>query len=250
MNPSRIHPLITKRLQASAAALLFSLALPATADVLSPYTAVYEVNRGNIMLGDTTFNLNKQEGDCYLLEGVAEPKGIAAMFAGKMKESSHFCVENGRIRPHKYNVEKEKGDDDDNYTLKFDWGNKLVRTNNDKPRELPTDGLDRTVMEIAMRRLLAQAGDKLPTDPFIFLMVEDDEIKPYRFKITGEEKVATPVGRFNTVKVERLNAGKREFRLWLAPELDYLPVKVERQKKGDAAIRMTLRELPKSPASQ
>ncbi|MGB1580664.1 MAG: DUF3108 domain-containing protein [Nevskiales bacterium] len=250
MNPSRRNASLSSQLKISAAAIMLGLGLPASADVLSPYTAVYEVNRGNIMLGDTTFNLNKQDGGCYLLEGVAEPKGIAAMFAGKMKESSHFCLENGRIRPRQYHVEKEKGDEDDNYTLKFDWGNKLVRTNNDKPRELPTDGLDRTVMEIAMRRLLAQAGNDLPSSPFIFLMVEDDEIKPYRFQITGQEKVATPVGRFDTVKVERVNAGKREFRLWLAPALDYLPVKVERQKKGDDPIRMTLRELPKSPASQ
>ncbi len=230
--------------------LAISLAQPAAADVLSPYKAVYEVNRGNIMLGDTTFTLTEKGGDCYLLQGLAEPKGIAAMFAGKMTESSHFCMIDGQIRSQKYQVHKENGDDDDNYTLRFDWGNNMVRTGKDKPRELPADGLDRTVMEIAMRRLLVQAGDKLPTTPFIFLMVEDDEIQPYSFQITGTEKIATPAGRFETVKVERVNAEKRQFRLWLARDLDYLPVKVERQKKGKDPIRMTLRDLPKSPAKQ
>lgn len=230
--------------------LLLGLSLPVSADVLTPYKAVYEVNRGNIMLGDTTFSLNKKDGDCYMLQNVVVPKGIAAMFAGEITESSYFCVENGQIRSQQYSIHDENGDEDDNYTLKFDWGNQLVHTNNSKPRELPTDGLDRSVMEIAMRRLLAQAGDQLPTTPFIFLMVEDDEIKPYRFQITAREQVSTRVGRFDTVKVERLNAGKRDFRLWLAPELDYLPVKVERQKKGDSAYRMTLRELHKSPATK
>lgn len=238
------------RLTAALLLLLPGLSLPVSADVLSPYKAIYEVNRGNIMLGDTTFTLQKQDGECFLLEGVAEPRGIAAMFVGTMTESSHFCIENGQIRSQKYRLHKEKGDDDDNYTLRFDWGNQLVRTNNDDPRELPTNGLDRTVMEIAMRRLLARAGDRLPTAPFIFLMVEDDEIKPYRFQITGREQIATNAGRFDTVKVERINADKREFRLWLAPGLDYLPVKVERQKRGSDAIRIILRELPKSPAGE
>lgn len=232
------------------AAILLATSLPTLADVLSPYKAVYEVNRGSIMLGDTTFTLSKLEDGCFLLENVAEPKGIAAMFVGKMTESSHFCIVDGQIRPQKYSIEKENGDEDDNYTLKFDWGNQLVRTDKNAPRELPADGLDRSVMEIAMRRLLVKAGKDLPTTPFIFLMVEDDEIQPYRFQITGTEKIATPVGRFDAVKVERINAGKRQFRLWLARDLDYLPVKVERQKKGDDPIRMTLRSLPLSPAGQ
>lgn len=240
MSPGRLITLL----------LMLGLSLPAGADVLTPYKAVYEVNRGNIMLGDTTFSLSKKDGDCYLMENLVQPMGIAAMFAGEITESSYFCVENGQIRSQQYRIHEENGDEGDNYTLKFDWGNQLVRTNNDKPRQLPTDGLDRSVMEIAMRRLLAQAGDKLPTASFIFLMVEDDEIKPYRFRITDREPVATRVGRFDTVKVERVNADKREFRLWLAPELDYLPVKVERQKKGSAPYRMILRELPKSPAGE
>lgn len=229
---------------------LLTASLPASAEVLSPYEAVYEVNRGNIMLGDTTFTLKKKDDNCFLLQNVAEPKGIAAMFAGKMTESSHFCVIDDQIRSQKYRIEKENGDDDDNYTLHFDWGNKMVRTDKNKPRELPADGLDRGVMEIAMRRLLVKAGDKLPDAPFVFLMVEDDEIQPYRFQITGTEKIATPVGRFDAVKVERLNAGKRQFRLWLAKELDYLPVKIERQKKDKDPIRMTLRALPQSPSAK
>lgn len=235
---------------AIAGAMILGLPSLAFGEVLAPYKAVYEVNRGSIMLGDTTFTLKNESDNCYQLKGVAQPMGIAAMFAGKMTESSHFCVENGKIRPQQYSFHKENGKEDDNYTLKFDWGNHMVQTDQNKPRELPADGLDRTVMEIAMRRLLVKAGDKLPTTPFIFLMVEDDEIQPYRFQITAHEKVATPAGRFNTVKVERINAGKRQFRLWLAKELDYLPVKVERQKKGKEPIRMTLRELPKEPATQ
>ncbi len=226
----------------------------AQADVFSPYQAVYEVNRGNVMLGDTTFTMTRDKGDCYRIQGVAEPKGLAALFAGRMTEQSYFCVENGHIRSHKYSISREGGDDDDNYTLRFDWGNQLVTTDNNDPRELPAEGLDRTVMELALRQQLARhlqlANGELPQKQFVFLMVEDDEIKPYRFQVTGRETIRTPAGRFDAVKVERTNSQKRQFRLWLAPELDYLPVLLERQKKDKPAVRMLLRKLPQNPAAQ
>lgn len=223
----------------------------ANAGVFSPYQAVYEVNRGSVMLGDTTFTLRKKEDGCFHLKGVAEPKGLAALFAGRTTEQSHFCVENGRIRSQTYSISREGGDEDDNYTLHFDWGNHLVTTGVSQPRELPAEGLDRTVMELALRQQLAthlnDDDAELPGKPFIFLMVEDDEIKPYRFQVTGKEVVPTPVGRFHAIKLERINSGKRQFRLWLAPALDYLPVRMERQKKDKPPIRMLLRKLPVSP---
>lgn len=232
--------------------LLASLPMAAGAGVFSPYQAVYEVNRGNIMLGDTSFNLRATEGNCFHLKGVAEPKGLAALFAGRMTEESHFCMEKGRLKSQKYSIKREGGDDDESYTLRFDWGNKLVTTNHDDPRELPADGYDRTVMELALRQQLARhfsKTDALPDKPFIFLMVEDDEIKPYRFQVTGRENLNTSIGRFDTIRIERTNSSKRQFRLWVAPTLDYLPVKMERQRKDKPVIRMILRDLPLSPAA-
>ncbi len=232
--------------------LAVALSLPslvAHADVLSPYKAVYEVSRGKVMLGDTTFTLNPDGADCYRLRGVAEPMGLAALLAGQMTEESRFCLQEGQLRSQHYEVTRENGDKDDNYSLQFDWGNRMVTTSGQKPRELPAEGLDRSLMEIVLRQLLARAGDKPPQEPFVFLLVEDDEITPYSLQVTGRETVSTPAGRFDAVRVERVNPGKRHMRFWLAPALDYLTVKLERQKEGDPAVRMILRELPLSPAS-
>ena len=237
--------------------LLLSLTLifapQSIAGVFSPYQAVYEVNRGKVMLGDSTFTLKHTEGDCYHLKGIAEPKGLAALFAGRMTEESHFCLENGKPRSQKYRVTREGGDDDDNYTLRFDWGNQLVTTDKSEPRELPAEGFDRTVMELALRQQLARhfkKTEELPSKDFIFLMVEDDEIKPYRLKVVGRETIATPAGRYEAIKIERQNSKRRQLRMWLAPELDYLPVLLERKKKDKPPIRMILRALPQSPAGE
>lgn len=235
-----------------AGAALLAASLQVQAGVLSPYKAVYELSRGKMMLGDTIFTLERDGDSCYRLHGVAEPMGLAALLAGKTVEESRFCEVDGRLRAKFYKREQEGSDKDKdgNYSLRFDWGNRMVTTNGGASRELPPDGLDRGLMEIALRRLLKQAGGDTPQEPFVFLLVEDDEITPYSLRVTGREQVSTPAGRFDTVKVERVNPGKREMRMWLAPQLDYLPVKLERQKKGDPAVRMILRELPQSPAGR
>lgn len=221
----------------------------AHAGVLSPYKAVYELSRGKMMLGDMIFTLQADGENCYRLHGVAEPMGLAALLAGKTTEESRFCEVDGRLQAQSYKREQQNGDKDDSYSLRFDWGNRMVTTNGGDARELPPDGLDRGLMEVSLRRLLANTGGK-SKEPFVFLLVEDDEVTPYSLQVTGRENVSTPVGRFNTVKVERVNPGKRQMRLWLAPELDYLPVKLERQKENDPAVRMILRELPQSPAAK
>lgn len=225
---------------------------PCRADVLAPYQAVYEVAHGKMMLGDTTFTLAPEPDagkDCHVLKGLAQPMGLAALLTAPMHEESHFCIENGQLRSMSYHVERKGGGKNDNYSLSFDWGNRMVTTEGEEPRELPAGGLDRSVMEIALRRELQRSGDRLPTEPFVFLRVEDDEIKPFSLQVTGRETVTTPVGQFETIRVERVNDPRRKFRIWLAPELAYLAVKIESQKDEKAVMRMILRDLPLNPVA-
>lgn len=232
------------------AAALLVWAIPAAADVLMPYRAVYEVAHGKMMLGDTTFSLTPDPDagkDCHVLKGLAQPMGLAALLSAPMHEESHFCVENGQLRSMSYRVQRDGGGKNDNYSLSFDWGNRMVTTEGQEPRELPPGGLDRSVMELALRHELERSGDKLPTEPFVFLRVEDDEIKPFSLQVKGRETVTTPVGQFETIRVERVNDPRRKFRIWLAPQLAYLAVKIESQKDDKPVMRMVLHELPLSP---
>lgn len=220
------------------------------ADVLSPYIAVYEVSHGSIMLGDSTFMLVHFPAlgeDCYQLQGFADPMGLAALLTSPIHELSRFCVENGRLQSRYYRIARKGGDRDENYSLMFDWGNHQVTTNGEKPRSLPTEGLDRMVMELKMRRLLEKNGGAVPDEPYVFLQVEDDEIKPFAMQKAKNEVMTTPAGRFDTILMHRVNDPKREMRFWLAPKLDYLPVRVEFQKKGKTKNSFVLRSFKRLP---
>jgi hypothetical protein len=221
---------------------------PATAGVFSPYSAVYEISRDGLALGQASYKLSNAGNDCYLFEGVAKPLGLATLLIGTTNEQSRFCVNGGSIRSQHYEISREGGDKDDNYVLDFDWSRKTVETKGGEARALPADGLDPMVLQLAVRKQLKESNGKAGDKPLHITIVENNENKEYDLAVTGEEDIKTEIGNLRTIRIERVNDRKRQLRFWLAPSLDYLPVRVERQKKDDSVFRMRLLSLPDSPA--
>jgi hypothetical protein len=228
------------------AGLLLATPALAWAGVFSSFTAIYQVERDSTPLGHARFTLSSQGENCYLYHGSASPEGLAALLAGETVEQSHFCIVGGKIRPVSYRTQ-EDGGKGDNYTLSFDWINRLVRTDDAAPRKLAAEGVDPLSLQIALRKMLSETGGTLPTQPINLVVVEDDREKDYSFRVVGHETLATPLGRFDTVRIDRSDASKRQLRLWLAPTLDYLPIQVEQQRRKGAITRLKIETLPDSP---
>ena len=56
--------------------------------------------------------------------------------------------------------------------------------------------------------------------------------KNYRFEYQGRELIHTPAGSFNALKMIRTKDSRpSQASLWLAPEINFLPVRVERKEK-------------------
>lgn len=215
--------------------------------VLSSFTAIYQVERDSTLLGRARYTLSAQGDDCYLFQSAAKPEGLAALLAGETTEQSHFCLVGGSIRPMSYQT-REEGDQDDSYALSFDWANHQVRTNQGAARRLEDGGVDPLSLQIALRKVMSDANGELPGEPIELRVVEDDEEKDYRFEVIGREALKTPLGQLDTVRLDRTDNPKRQLRMWLAPQLDYLPVKVEQQKREGAVLRLRIETLPDSPA--
>ena len=217
------------------------------AGVLSNFTAIYQVERDSTPLGSARFTLSPQGENCYLYQGVAKPEGLAVLLAGETVEQSHFCVAGGKIRPVSYKTQ-ESGSKGDSYSLKFDWINRVVRTNDAAPRKLSTEGVDPLSLQVALRKILSDAGGTLPAQPINLVVVEDDKEKTYSFRVVGRESLQTPIGSLEAVRLDRIDDSKRQLRLWLASSLDYLPIKVEQQRNKGAITRLKIETLPDSPA--
>ena len=66
-----------------------------------------------------------------------------------------------------------------------------------------------------------------------YYMAKKDKIEKTPFKKSGNTKITVPAGTFDTVRVDRVHDdNSRSTSFWLAPSLDYLPVKVSQINDG------------------
>ncbi|MGM8900664.1 DUF3108 domain-containing protein, partial [Psychrobacter sp. 1Y4] len=66
-----------------------------------------------------------------------------------------------------------------------------------------------------------------------YYMAKKDKIEKTPFKKSGSTKITVPAGTFDTVRVDRVHDDdSRSTSFWLAPSLDYLPVKVSQINDG------------------
>lgn len=227
-------------MQAAAAAEEKSPAEP----LLKPYSATYSVGWGRNVLGEGVITLSADgDPDCYRFESRTHPIAPVRWFYGSPRETSLFCVRDGQIRPKRFEYFNDKREKD-NFTLDFDWFQRKVKTlyrGELTQRDLPEAAYDRFVIQLAGRLWAQQQQDKAQPEPLELVMIDDDRIATYRFVIAGLEKVETPAGRFEALRVDRVDRKDKSLHSWLAPERDYLPVKIEKIEDGEVTLRMLLK---------
>jgi hypothetical protein len=90
------------------------------------------------------------------------------------------------------------------------------------------DALDDLNLEIQVREDLKQG--QLRTE---YWLADEKNIEPVRFVNEGQVKVTTPAGTFDAYAIRRVHKrSSLTTTFWLAPALDYLPVKVAQKDDG------------------
>jgi hypothetical protein len=218
--------------------LLLSGAAAAAEPKLPELRLRYAAHWNGITLGDITVTLKPgEQPDCYRYESQADPVGMVRMFYGKPRELSEFCVAGGKVVPRRFTFERGKG----GFTLDFDLPAGKVRDGAGREREIPPNAQDRFGLQQAVRLWAVQNERKGAGTSVEFALVDDERVRQYRFAITGRERIALPAGTFDTLRIERVDNPNRISRYWIAPELDWMPVKVESGKNGQIQLRMELR---------
>ncbi|GAB4360285.1 MAG: hypothetical protein Kow0073_19550 [Immundisolibacter sp.] len=208
------------------------LALPVAATPKADWEATYSVRQGSIEGGQAVQRYTAADGR-YRLTLDVTPGGIVALFTQEtFHDESSGEVSAGGWRPLQYLHVREGGRKQRDYEYQFDWqAGHVAEVDGDRPpAQLPPGTLDELTYVEALRRALAdgRTGLTLPV-----LYGSDGQIRDYRLETLGEEEVSTPAGRFKTIKVQRTQTGgKYTVTLWCAPALDYLPVRIDRHKRG------------------
>jgi len=208
---------------------------------LPAFLAEYTVSRNGSEIGVRTHRLSKTDKS-YLYEARMHTTGLASFIKpGTITERSHWRLIQQRVVPHKYEY-LDSSDEDRNSFLDFDWRNNSVMNHvGNKPWQMPIP--DGTQDKFGYMIALMQDLQKGNTEPE-YRIADGGRLKTYRFKALGNEVIATPAGKFNTLKLRGTREDKKNpvTYIWCLPEKNYLPVKIERHRK-DTVYTMSLNRL-------
>lgn len=210
------------------------------------FEAVYKV-RASIASGELSMSLAKEEDGGFLFRTVTRPRGLVRVFArGEIDERSKFLIRDDRVVPLDYTLRDTISKDHD-ADVRFDWENRRVagiERGAEVGGETQPGMLNRAALYVAIMRDLKL--DRLPEE---YVLFDRGQVKAYQLENLGTEVVEVPFGSFEAVKLVRdAEDSRRSMYLWCAPELDYLPVRIELYKEDKRVSRADLRALKGLPA--
>ena len=203
--------------------LLTSLvvALSAAAQTVPPARVEleYDLLRNGRVMAEVVERLEHGNG-AYQLTETWKGKGMYALL-GRAKRTSEGTLRADGPQPREY-VDERSGRD--TQRVSFDWSaNTITRRYRGATRTepVPADTQDRLSFLLALS-LRSQKGD-----PVSFHVADGRGMSRHTYKPNGRERLPTPAGEFDTLKLIRKNEGSGEVaEIWLAVDRSYLPVRI------------------------
>ena len=234
--------LISKKIKKSATLIfvLFfcSLGWSMPAEFQAIYNAQLKQVDGQVMM-----TLKKEQDNLYSYETITRPSGFwRVIIDGSIWEKSTFSLTNGVIRSKTYDLTDTIRSKPRESSATFDWNNLLLSGHyKERKFELPLNSyvIDRVTLQIAI--ILNNQQAKLSSEYYVL-----DRDKFLKVQINKKEraKIRVPFGEFETIEINHASEKSDSINsLWLAPELDYIPVKLTQQKGGKTVFSANLTQL-------
>lgn len=194
-----------------------------------PFHARYSVQYNGFKIGEIERTLRVGADGRYVLENSMYPTGLVALFKqDRAFERSTWRYDGATAVPLQYYAHYTGRAKDITEQLDFDWPHHQVASlRNGKTTEvpLPPGTLDKLMNQMVLRGDVA-AGKK----HMQYRVADRGKITTDVYNVTGREKVVTDRGTVEAIKVTK---GTTTF--WLAPQWDYLLIKLV-QKNDDSTF--------------
>jgi hypothetical protein len=208
---------------------------------VATYTATYNVEYKGKEAGTAEFSVvHLAERDLYEFTSRVLAKGLLKLARPKpVVERSHFRVDAAGVRPLEFWYEDGSRSGDDNVHIAFDWDRRIATVSGTEARRemaLPAAALDRGTLQVALMRDLATTGV-----PDSYTLADDDSVSSYEYTDNGNATMTTGIGPLETRALTQQRTGSsRTTWLWVAPELRFLPVRIEQRRDGEVQTAFTL----------
>ena len=223
---------------------VLALVVPACAaygaDDVFTYSATYRVEYKGKEAGTAEFGVRALENGVYEFSSRTMAKGLLKLARpNPAVERSQFRVEGGTIRPLEFWFEDGSRSGEDNLHIEFDWQRRIATVGTAETRRemaLPENALDRGSLQVALMRDLKATGS-----PSSYSLADEDSVASYEYAENGTATIATGVGSLATRIFTQQRAGSsRVTWLWVAPELEFLPVRIEQRRDGEVQTTFLL----------
>ncbi len=200
------------------------LSTSAFAADLTGFSATYAV-KANGQSGTATRTLTKK-GNSYTYSVQGSAAGIASI-----NQSANFSLSGGKIVPSGSSMSVKVLGVGNTHSTKFNNSAKtVVSTYKGKATTLKMgrQAYDDLSLESQIRQELINGRFSGSYD-----LVKKTNIETTKFKKSGSSKITVPAGTYDVIRIDRVHddAG-RSTSFWVAPSLNYLPIKVSQVNDG------------------
>ena len=203
------------------------------APLLKPYSATYHLVKGG-MAAEVERHLERSGDSHWQLHDSAR------VLFFSLQETAIVSFDGQNIKPIKYRYRQSPGKSKDQ-TIRYNWKEKEATFDLDdgqRRTELKPETFDKLSYQLQLR--LDLLAGRLH-QPRTYNLVDRGRHKQYRVEKVGEEILTIDQRQMQTVKLRQTREGKdRETFIWVAPDLDYLIIKMERD-DDDERIEMQLK---------
>jgi hypothetical protein len=208
---------------------------------IATYTATYRVEYKGKEAGTAEFSVRElEERDLYEFSSTIVAKGLLKLARPKPAvERSHFRANAAGIRPVEFWYEDGSRSGEDNLHMAFDWNRRVATVTGAGARRelaLPEAALDRGSLQVALMRDLAATGSVRA-----YALADEDSVAEYAYTDNGTAMITTGAGAFDARVLTQQRAGSsRTTWLWVAPQLKFLPVRIEQRRDGEVQTAFDL----------
>ncbi|WP_197019200.1 DUF3108 domain-containing protein [Thioalkalivibrio sp. HK1] len=206
-----------------------------------PFDATFSLESGGNRIGKTHWS-SGEEGGRYIFQSHTESVGIMSLiYGGEIAERSEWSEYEGDWHPIEYHYHRT-GFKEREIHIRFERDKGIARLQSPKgpwKLEVPEGVNDKLGYLLALMHDLSEGKKDLR-----YPIADGGRVRSYLFDIQGTERIESAIGPLETVVVKRIreNEGekKRETTIWCAPDLGFLPVKIEHRERGSPMISLLI----------
>lgn len=208
--------------------------------ITRPYRASYILSRRGTERGEATRILEKTSDDEWRY--YTSSRARILILSDRRENETLFHLADGRVKPSFFDYSREGTGSNQYLRVRFDYENEQVISEGEDPLEVEWHPELLDPNAVLHQLQIDVAGDN---DSWTYPLVDErGNYRDYEFARTGNERVETPYGTFDTVQVERVrDHDRRQTLFWFAPELNYTLVQMQQIEEGSEQLRIQLSEL-------